>query len=215
MLVQPSQEETHLQMQRVLHSATFRNSYTLQQLLQFLVAQAYGPDAETLKEYTIGVEALSKAQDFDPKTDPIVRVQTHRLRQRLREYYDSEGRHDPIVIAIPKGHYLPAFEAAGNPLGTASWLSSPASAMAASAEPEAAHDLQESRAEGPMGGARLGSPGLRPGNGLFRRAAIACLAAAALFAAGFWLGKSPHRFSAGVNGASASSDPASTGRAIQ
>lgn len=106
----PPQEASRRQMQRVLQSSAFRNAHTLQQLLQFLVAQAYGPDGEKLKEYTIGVEAFSRPQDFDPKTDPIVRVQTHRLRQKLKEYYETDGRHDPIVIDIPKGHYLPTLE---------------------------------------------------------------------------------------------------------
>ena len=67
---------------------------------------------EGLKEYTIGVEAFGRKQDFDPKTDTIVRVQIHRLRQKLKEYYDAEGSRDPILIEIPKGHYLPSFESA-------------------------------------------------------------------------------------------------------
>ncbi len=97
-------------MQRILESAAFRNTHSLQQLLQFLVAQADGPDTKALKEYTIGVKVFSRPPDFDPKIDPIVRVQTHRLRQKLRDYYDTEGRHDPILIGIPKGHYLPVFQ---------------------------------------------------------------------------------------------------------
>ena len=64
---------------------------------------------EGLKEYTIGVEAFGRKPDFDPKTDTIVRVQTHRLRQKLKEYYGQEGLHDPILIEIPKGHYCPIF----------------------------------------------------------------------------------------------------------
>jgi hypothetical protein len=106
----PPQDQSLRQMQRILQSAAFRNAHTLQQLFQFLVAQAYGPGAESLKEYTIGIEAFSRPQNFDPKTDTIVRVQTHRLRQKLKEYYAKDGRHDPILIEIPKGHYLPTFE---------------------------------------------------------------------------------------------------------
>lgn len=107
----PPQTQCEHQLQRILESATFRNAHNLQQLLQFLVAQASGADTEALKEYTIGVKAFSRPQDFDPKIDPIVRVQTHRLRQKLSDYYDTEGRHDPILIGIPKGHYLPVFRA--------------------------------------------------------------------------------------------------------
>ncbi len=107
----PPVEGCQRQVQRILQSSSFRNATTLQQLLQFLTVRALeGPHAEPLKEYTIGVEAFGRPQDFDPKTDTIVRVQIHRLRQKLREYYDADGQHDRIVVEIPKGHYLPRFE---------------------------------------------------------------------------------------------------------
>jgi hypothetical protein len=76
-----SAEQNQQQLQRILHSNTLRNSITLQQLLQFLVARSMQENPDGLKEYTIGVEAFGRKPDFDPKTDTIVRVQTHRLRQ--------------------------------------------------------------------------------------------------------------------------------------
>ena len=97
-------------MRRILQSGTFRNASTLQQLLTFLAAKSIAGAGEFLKEYTIGVEALGRREDFDPKIDPIVRVQSHRLRTKLKEYYSHEGSHDPILVQIPKGHYLPTFE---------------------------------------------------------------------------------------------------------
>lgn len=104
-----SVEQNQKQLQRILHSNALRNSLTLQQLLQFLVARSMDGNPENIKEYTIGVEAFGRKPDFDPKTDTIVRVQTHRLRQKLKEYYEQEGIHDPIVVEIPKGHYCPTF----------------------------------------------------------------------------------------------------------
>jgi hypothetical protein len=110
--VLPAQDQCERQIRKILRSTAFRNASMLQQLLQFLAAKAFDHGSETLKEYTIGVEALNRPQDFDPKTDTIVRVQIHRLRQKLKEYYDSDGSQDPIVVDIPKGHYVPSFEAA-------------------------------------------------------------------------------------------------------
>jgi hypothetical protein len=106
-----SPEGCFRQVQRILQSVTFRNAVTLQQLLQYLISRALDGSTESLKEYTIGVEAFGRPQDFDPKTDTIVRVQIHRLRQKLREYYDADGYRDPILVEIPKGHYLPRFAA--------------------------------------------------------------------------------------------------------
>jgi hypothetical protein len=106
----PDVEQSEQQVRRILQSASFRNATTLQQLFQFLASKTIAGTPEVLKEYTIGVEALGRKPDFDPKIDPIVRVQSHRLRLKLKEYYDVEGRQDPILIQIPKGHYLPTFE---------------------------------------------------------------------------------------------------------
>lgn len=106
----PSVEECREQVRRVLLSTTFHNAATLQLLLQFLTDRTLAGSAANLKEYTIGVEALGRKEDFDPKLDPIVRVQVHRVRVKLREYYDDEGSRDPIVIQFPKGHYTPTFQ---------------------------------------------------------------------------------------------------------
>src|ERR1700739_4713969 len=95
------------QLQLILNSETLRNSATLQNLLQYLVVRAVDGCPDGPKEYTIGVEAFGRKSDFDPKTDTIVRVQTHRLRQKLKEYYGQEGLHDTVVVEIPKGKYCP------------------------------------------------------------------------------------------------------------
>jgi len=99
------------QAQKIAASKTFQSAPTLQQLFRFLASRALEAHTDEIKEYTIGVEALGRKQDFDPKTDPIVRVQVYRLRQKLKEYYDLEGSQDSILVEIPKGHYLPKFEA--------------------------------------------------------------------------------------------------------
>lgn len=52
---------------------------------------------------------MGRGEAFDPKANPIVRIQVRRLRARLERYYAAEGRHDPIRIEIPKGCYVPDF----------------------------------------------------------------------------------------------------------
>jgi hypothetical protein len=98
------------QVERIVGSNTFKSAPTLQQLFQFLANRALDSHPDEIKEYTIGVEALGRKQDFDPKTDPIVRVQIYRLRQKLKEYYEMEGSRDSILVEVPKGHYLPSFK---------------------------------------------------------------------------------------------------------
>ena len=62
-----------------------------------------------MKEYSLGVEVFARGKDFDPRIDPIVRVQARNLRTRLEDYYASPGAGDPVRIALSKGSYVPAF----------------------------------------------------------------------------------------------------------
>ncbi|WP_433965727.1 hypothetical protein [Tunturiibacter gelidiferens] len=61
-----------------------------------------------LKEYTIGTEAYGRKADFDPGQDTIVRTEARRLRSKLKEYYETEGKSDDIVIFLRSGSYVPA-----------------------------------------------------------------------------------------------------------
>lgn len=60
--------------------------------------------------YTVGVKAFDRPADFDPQTDPIVRIQAGRLRRALHDYYSDNGTSDPIYIDLPKGGYVPTFQ---------------------------------------------------------------------------------------------------------
>ena len=98
------------QLERVLASDTFRSAGRSSRLLRFLVEHAVSGQADRLKEYTIGAEALQRGERFDPRIDSIARVEVSRLRNRLERYYASEGRADPVTIFLSKGDYVPAFE---------------------------------------------------------------------------------------------------------
>lgn len=62
-------------------------------------------------EFALGVDAFGRSlDDFDPQIDNIVRVEARRLRERLRQYDDTEGRDDPVVVDVPRGGYGVNFE---------------------------------------------------------------------------------------------------------
>jgi Tol biopolymer transport system component len=103
------------ELERVLQSKAFRNAEALSRLLRFVVNRSLDGDAESLKEYTLGSQVLERGGNFDPQTDPIVRVQAGRLRSKLQEYYGAEGKDDPVRIALPKGGYVPEFRSALEP----------------------------------------------------------------------------------------------------
>ena len=100
---------TKQQLDRVLSSTTFRQVDRLKRFLSFIVAESLAGRGDQLKEYVIGVQVFDKDASFDPRADPIVRVQARRLRARLVRYYHEEGGPDGIVIELPKGGYAPVF----------------------------------------------------------------------------------------------------------
>jgi eukaryotic-like serine/threonine-protein kinase len=98
------------QLSRILASEVFLRSPSLTRFLRFAVEKSIDGQALELKEYVLGVEVFERKQSsFDPRLDPIVRVQARKLRLRLKEFYETEGRNDPLVIDLPKGGYAPVF----------------------------------------------------------------------------------------------------------
>src|SRR5215471_10405296 len=100
-MVKPDQARE--QLQRILSSAAFADAGRAQAFLRFIVTLALEQRASEIKEYLIALQVLGRQPSFDPKSDPIVRVEARRLRDRLRSYYEDEGRSDPILIALPRG----------------------------------------------------------------------------------------------------------------
>ena len=98
------------QLDRMLASATFLQVDRLKRFLSFIVEEAAAGRGDQLKEYVIGVHVFGKEPQFDPRTDPIVRVQARRLRARLVRYYRDEGNADDVTIELPKGGYSPVFK---------------------------------------------------------------------------------------------------------
>lgn len=106
MAVPDSAAERRKQLQRVLASEAFRNSEALRNLLAYLGEMSLAEPPVELKEYIIGIEACGKPTSYDPQKDASVRVQVGRLRQKLEEYSRTEGASDPLVLELPKGHFM-------------------------------------------------------------------------------------------------------------
>jgi TolB-like protein len=99
------------QLHRISSSDEFRNCPQLLRFLRFAVEEALSGRDGGVKERLIGIEVFGRAADYDAGADPVVRVEARRLRRKLTEYYSRDGREDPLEIRLPKGGYLPMFEA--------------------------------------------------------------------------------------------------------
>lgn len=98
-----------LQLERVVSSDAFSNAERSKKLLTFLVETALGPGEEQASEQILALKVFNRRQSFDPSIDPVVRVETGRLRRRLKEYYQTAGQFDPVVIDLPARTYVPTF----------------------------------------------------------------------------------------------------------
>ena len=94
---------------RVLSSPLFRNATRASRFLTHVVEQTLQGRAEELKEYVLGLTVFDRSETFDPRIEPVVRVEAGRVRQKLTRYYQSQTVHGPVRIELPKGAYVPLF----------------------------------------------------------------------------------------------------------
>ena len=98
------------QLVRILNSGPFHQSQRRQRFLEYLVNETLAGRGERLKGYNVALEVFDRPETFDPTVDPLVRIEAARLREKLREYYGTDGQGDPIHIDLPKGTYTPQIE---------------------------------------------------------------------------------------------------------
>src|SRR5262249_26216225 len=101
------------QLERILRSAALVTSPSLSRFLRYIVEETLAGRSAAIREYTLGVHVFDRGEDFNPRLDPIVRVQARNLRARMAKYYESQGAEDPIRIELPKGTYVPLFVKCG------------------------------------------------------------------------------------------------------
>ena len=104
-----STEAIRTQLELILASPGFVHSDRMARFLRFTVEQTIQGQADSLKETVLGMEVFDRTSSFDPRTDTIVRVEARRLRSKLKEYYETRGQHDAVLIEFPKGSYVPTF----------------------------------------------------------------------------------------------------------
>lgn len=105
----PDAESIRYQLQRILASPVLEPCPSLCRFLRYVVEETLAARAGAIKEYTLGLEVFERGDAFDPRADPIVRVQARNLRTRLARYYAGPGFDDPVRIDLPKRTYVPVF----------------------------------------------------------------------------------------------------------
>ena len=97
------------QLLRMLDSPIFMHSHRLSRFLRFTVETTLAGQAAILKEYLIGTEVYDRKPPYNPSDDSIVRSEARRLRNKLKQYYESVGKDDSVFIYYRPGGYAPVF----------------------------------------------------------------------------------------------------------
>jgi TolB-like protein len=104
-----SEEAIRDALSRILESSIFVQSRRLSRFLRFTVETTLAGEEEMLKEYLIGTEVYERKSSYHPTEDSIVRSEAYRLRNKLKKYYESVGKGDPVFIYYRPGSYVPVF----------------------------------------------------------------------------------------------------------
>ena len=85
-------------LRKVLDSRTFSTAPNIAKLLRFCVEETVAGRRQNQS----GIAKVLGYRNFDALQDSTVRREIGRLRNKLRDYYDSEGIAEPLVISVPK-----------------------------------------------------------------------------------------------------------------
>ena len=140
-------ESVIAQLERIVTIPPLESSPSLCRFLRYVVQETLAGRGGHLKEYSLGAEVFDRGDQFDPRMDPIVRVQARNLRTRLAQYYAGAGASDPILIDLPKRTYVPVFQsrAGGEPASAGFPETDKALPVNALAIPNAAGEAASSR----------------------------------------------------------------------
>lgn len=94
----------------ILASPVFSKAGRISRFLRYVVDASLEGRTKQISEYSVAVDVYDRPQDFDSRLDGIVRVEAGRLRSKLREYYETDGKNSSVRIEFPKGGYSPLFK---------------------------------------------------------------------------------------------------------
>ena len=102
-------QEVHKALEKVLGSKCFVNAHKKKKFLQLVCDFYLEGRAHELNEHILAYDVFGRDKNYNPSSDPIVRVFAHDIRKKLESYYQTEGTADDILLEIPPGSYQPVF----------------------------------------------------------------------------------------------------------
>lgn len=102
-------DERFALVQRVVWSRAFEKSARMRDFVSYVCGRVLEDPAAEIHEQDIGCAVFERPPGYDTSADNIVRVNASQVRKKLETYFATEGVGEPVVIAMPKGKYVPVF----------------------------------------------------------------------------------------------------------
>ncbi len=99
--------EARASLERLLANNSMNRAPRISSVLRFMIDALLEGRAETINEQVVGEAVFGRPTGYNPGEDNIVRVTIRHLRDRLDEFYRTDGRDEKYVLIIPKGRYVP------------------------------------------------------------------------------------------------------------
>jgi len=106
----PSPERVRAALEELLGWQGIARSPQLAELLRYVVERTLSGEGSAIKAYSVAVDVFGRPPEFDPQSDPIVRVQARRLRTLLEQFYAERMGETDVQIHLPLGRYVPEFQ---------------------------------------------------------------------------------------------------------
>ena len=101
--------EAEGELERLLADSRFHLSERNRAFLRYLAEARFSGQSKGVKAYSVAIDVFGRPSNFDPNTDPIVRIEATRLRTSLEQYYEAFGHETAVRIEVPRGSYIAQF----------------------------------------------------------------------------------------------------------
>ncbi|MBF9014187.1 M48 family metallopeptidase [Oceanispirochaeta sp. M2] len=78
--------------------------------MSYIIANSVSAEAHDIKELTLAIDVFGMNPTFDTSDNSIIRVAVYKLKNKLKTYYETDGKTDAVKIKIPRGRYIADFD---------------------------------------------------------------------------------------------------------
>jgi len=101
---------------RIAESNSFRRAPRQREFLLYVADCTIANRLEGVREQAIAENVFHRDSGSYDLQDSIVRAEARNLRRRLDLYFETEGKHEPLAVSMPKGGYSLSFERRSVPI---------------------------------------------------------------------------------------------------